>query len=193
MSLDIWGVIICSEMGLVCCARAVRSQSSHLLAIKCPKVSPRGPFFFGYSRGAPWWLWACLGMGTAAPPRAGSASAVEEQKKQNGDFDRLVLHTDSAIANAGGPVTSSGSSLSTSAARSSSRCLYMEHKRSQKSRQVSYIQKAGSCWPRSPAAGFGRISLVLRPSPGNGFRSFWQVFWSKQDNSRCFQRISSIL
>ena len=36
-----------------------------------------------------------------------SASAVEEQKKQNGDFDRLVLHTDSAIANAGGPVTTS--------------------------------------------------------------------------------------
>jgi hypothetical protein len=29
--------------------------------------SPRGPFFFGYSRGAPWRLWACLGMGTARP------------------------------------------------------------------------------------------------------------------------------
>jgi hypothetical protein len=33
MALEIWRAVISSDMGLVYCARAVRSQSSHLLAI----------------------------------------------------------------------------------------------------------------------------------------------------------------
>jgi hypothetical protein len=36
MSLDIWRVVISSDMGLVSYARAVRSQSSYLLAIQRP-------------------------------------------------------------------------------------------------------------------------------------------------------------
>jgi hypothetical protein len=38
MALAIWRAAISSDMGLVYCARAVRSQSSHLLAIEYPQV-----------------------------------------------------------------------------------------------------------------------------------------------------------
>jgi hypothetical protein len=39
MELEIWWVVISPDMGLVYCARAVRSQCPHLLAIEYPRVS----------------------------------------------------------------------------------------------------------------------------------------------------------
>jgi hypothetical protein len=39
MPLEIWRVAISSYMGLVYCARAVRSQSPHLLVIEHPQVT----------------------------------------------------------------------------------------------------------------------------------------------------------
>ena len=39
MPLEIWRVAISSYMGLVYCARAVRSQSPHLLAIEYPQTA----------------------------------------------------------------------------------------------------------------------------------------------------------
>jgi hypothetical protein len=42
MLLEMWRVVISSDVGLVSCARAVRSQSSHLLAIESTQV-PQQP------------------------------------------------------------------------------------------------------------------------------------------------------
>jgi hypothetical protein len=60
--------------------RPVRSHTSHRRRAASlsqvwrrggnPQVARGGHFFFGYSRGAPWWLRACLGMRTAALPGA---------------------------------------------------------------------------------------------------------------------------
>jgi hypothetical protein len=55
-----------------CAAEAARAacELGHRALVEALRVpttgttSPRGPFS-GYARGVPWWIWACLGMGTA--------------------------------------------------------------------------------------------------------------------------------
>jgi hypothetical protein len=54
-------------------AHAVESKAVVRIevAVRPRPCLARGDHFSGNSREAPWWLWACLGMGTASPPRAG--------------------------------------------------------------------------------------------------------------------------